>query len=376
MIDGERGVLTYEGYDVRDLVEHSSDEEVCFLLLHGRLPTAGELDAWAARVRRARINHAEETEEVVRLLAARRVTPMEMLRTAVSWDSFDDPLKKSNSPAADVAKAVGLIGRMPVMVARFCRLRAGLSPVAPNPELSRAGNFLWMLHGQMPSPEAERTLDRALILHAEHGLDASTYVARVIASTRADLHSAVTGAIGALKGPLHGGANEEVMALLEEIGEEWMVDEIVRTRLAFGKRMMGFGSRVYRGPDPRTAVLKDLARDLAEHHDPRWFRLCEGVERVVMAERGLHPNVHFYAAPVYRYLGIPADVFPAIFAMSHVTGWAAHIIDQHKIDRLIRPDDPGSGHEARPYVPVAERGLAVAVASGRPTAADRLTSGR
>ena len=356
-IDGVKGILIYGGYDIRDLVEHSNYEEVCFLLLHGRLPTREEYDTWSARLHRARVNHSEETKRVVDSLARLHATPMEMLRTAVSSDSFDDPLKSSNSEGANVAKAVGLIGRMPVMVARYYRVRAGLEPIEDDPNLSHAANFLWMMHGERPTEAAERTFDAALILHADHEMNASTFTARVIASTLSDMHSAITGAIGALKGPLHGGANEQVMKLLEAIGEQDPT-EAVRERLAAKERIMGFGHRVYKTYDPRAMVLKEMARTLSAEHDPRWFTMSEAIEQVVIDEKGLYPNVDFYSASTYRYLGIPTDVFTAIFAMSRVVGWAAHVIEQHNDNRLIRPSSEYIGPPPRQYVAIDERDAA------------------
>jgi citrate synthase len=357
-IDGQKGILIYGGYDIRDLAAQSNYEEVCFLLLHGRLPSREEYDTWSARLRRARVNHSDETKRVVDMLATQHATPMEMLRTAVSSDSFDDPLKSSNSEEANIAKAVGLIGRMPVMVARYYRVRAGLEPIEADPELSHAANFLWMMHGERPSGAAERTFDTALILHADHEMNASTFTARVIASTLSDMHSAITGAIGALKGPLHGGANEQVMKLLEEIGSPDRVDEVIREKLDAKERIMGFGHRVYKTYDPRAVILKEMARQLIEEHDPKWFEISERIEDLVVGEKGLYPNVDFYSASTYHYLGVPTDVFTAIFAMSRVVGWAAHVIEQHNDNRLIRPSSEYTGPPLRAYVPIDERDAA------------------
>jgi citrate synthase len=354
-IDGQEGVLIYAGYDIRELVEHSNYEEVTYLLLHGELPSRETYDAWSARLHRARTNHSEETKKVVDMLATRHATPMEMLRTAVSSDSFDDPLKRSNTEEANIAKAVGLLGRMPVMVARYYRIRAGLEPVEADSDLSHAANFLWMMHGERPSEAAEKTFDAALILHADHEMNASTFTARVIASTLSDMHSAITGAIGALKGPLHGGANEQVMALLQEIAEREHVADAIHAKLAARERIMGFGHRVYKTYDPRAVVLKEMARELAAEHDPKWFEMSEAIEEIVVSEKHLYPNVDFYSASTYHYLGIPTDVFTAVFAMSRVVGWAAHVIEQHNDNRLIRPSSEYVGPPPRPYVPIAER---------------------
>jgi citrate synthase len=348
-IDGVNGVLIYGGYDIRDLAEHATYEEVAHLLLTGELPTGEELSALREEIASEAESHSSETHEVVDLLAAGRAEPMEMLRTAVSSDSFDDPRKHSNSHDDNVAKAVGLIARMPIMVARYSRRRAGLEPLPYDPELGLAANFLWMLHGERPSEMHERVFDVALILHADHEMNASTFTARVIASTLADMHSAITGAIGALKGPLHGGANERVFRMLEAVGDadpgEW-----IHAQLDAGERIMGFGHRVYKTWDPRALVLKELARELAAASDePEWFERSEVIERAVVEQKGLYPNVDFYSASTYHYLGIPTDLFTPIFAMSRVAGWSAHVIEQHDANRLIRPSSEYVGPPPRRY---------------------------
>jgi len=353
-IDGAKGVLIYGGYDVGDLAEHSSYEEVCFLILRGRLPGAEELDRLRHELAEAR-PLSEETESVIDMLAS-HAAPMEMLRTAVSADSFDDPDKSSNAEEANFRKAIRLIAKMPTMVARYDRRRRGLEPVAPDPELSHAANFLWMLSGERPSDQAARTFDVALILHADHEMNASTFTARVIASTLSDMHSAITGAIGALKGPLHGGANEQVMHLLLDIGGDQDVEREIRDRLARKERIMGFGHRVYKTYDPRAVILKRFSRALAESSDePQWFTMSEHIEKAVMDEKGLYPNVDFYSASTYHYLGIETGLFTPIFAMSRVVGWAAHVIEQHGDNRLIRPSSEYVGPPLRPYEPIEQR---------------------
>jgi citrate synthase len=353
-IDGQAGILIYGGYDVNDLAEHASYEEVVFLTLNGRLPVRSELDALNADLSEAR-ELSEETAQVIDMLAS-HAAPMEMLRTAVSADSFDDPDKNSNERDANVRKAIRLIAKMPTMVARYDRRRRGLDPVAPDPALGHAANFLWMLSGERPSQDAERTFDVALILHADHEMNASTFTARVIASTLSDLHSAITGAIGALKGPLHGGANEQVMKLLMEIGDAAGVDEEIRGRLERRERIMGFGHRVYKTYDPRAVILKRYSKRLSEQSDePQWFTMSEHIEKVVLEQKGLYPNVDFYSASTYHYLGIETGLFTPIFAMSRVVGWAAHVIEQHSDNRLIRPSSEYVGPELRSYVPVDQR---------------------
>ncbi len=359
-IDGQNGILIYSGYDVGDLAEHSTYEEVCFLTLRGRLPLREEMDEFVAEL----VSHrdlSEETESVVDMLAT-HAAPMEMLRTAVSSDSFDDPDKDSNAEDANVRKATRLIAKMPTMVARYHRRRAGLEPIPPDPSLSHAANFLHMLNGEPVSEAAAKTFDVALILHADHEMNASTFTARVIASTLSDMHSAITGAIGALKGPLHGGANEQVMRLLQSIPADASVDEEIRVRLDRKERIMGFGHRVYKTWDPRAVILKRFSKQLGEEAgDTRWFDMSEQIEHTVIAEKGLYPNVDFYSASTYHYLGIDTGLFTPIFAMSRVVGWAAHVIEQHSDNRLIRPSSEYVGPPARVYEPIERRAAPPAV---------------
>ena len=353
-IDGQRGVLIYGGYDVNDLADHSSYEEVCFLILRGRLPQQDELDGFRAELASAR-ELSGETAEVIDMLAS-HAAPMEMLRTAVSADSFDDPDKDSNDPEADFRKATRLIARMPTMVARYARRRQGQEPIGPDARYGHAENFLRMLTGEDPGATAVKTFDVALILHADHEMNASTFTARVIASTLSDMHSAITGAIGALKGPLHGGANEQVMHLLEDIGTDEGVEDDIRARLARHERIMGFGHRVYKTYDPRAVILKRFSKQLADQSDePQWYSMSEHVENAVMDEKGLYPNVDFYSASTYHYLGIETGLFTPIFAMSRIVGWAAHVIEQHGDNRLIRPSSEYIGPPPRDYVPIEQR---------------------
>ncbi len=359
-IDGHNGILIYSGYDVGDLAEHSSYEEVCFLTLHGRLPLREEMDEFVADL----VAHRElsdETDSVVDMLAT-HAAPMEMLRTAVSSDSFDDPDKDSNAADANIRKATRLIAKMPTMVARYHRRRLGLEPIPPDPSLSHAANFLHMLNGEPVSEAAAKTFDVALILHADHEMNASTFTARVIASTLSDMHSAITGAIGALKGPLHGGANEQVMRLLQSIPADASVDDEIRARLDRKERIMGFGHRVYKTWDPRAVILKRFSKQLGEEvGDPRWYDMSEQIEHTVVAEKGLYPNVDFYSASTYHYLGIDTGLFTPIFAMSRVVGWAAHVIEQHADNRLIRPSSEYVGPSARVYEPIERRAAPPAV---------------
>ncbi|MDQ4082424.1 MAG: citrate synthase, partial [Actinomycetota bacterium] len=309
-IDGQKGVLIYRGYDIRDLAEHSSYEEVAYLLLRGELPTSGELASFRDELAEARAVSGEASQ-IVDLIAA-DAKPMETLRTAVSATSFDDPDKDSNDEEANQRKAIRLVAKIPTLIAHYERRRQGEEPVPPDPDLGYAANFLYMLRGEQPSQDEARTFDVAMILHADHEMNASTFTARVIASTLSDMHSAIVGAIGALKGPLHGGANEQVMKTLESIGEPGRVEPEVRRRLAEKERIMGFGHRVYKTMDPRAAILKERSRELAAQAngaEPNWFEMSERMERVVFEEKGLYPNVDFYSASTYRYLGIPTDLF-------------------------------------------------------------------
>jgi citrate synthase len=359
-IDGHNGILIYSGYDVGDLAEHSSYEEVCFLTLHGRLPLREEMDEFVSDLVAHR-ELSEETDSVVDMLAT-HAAPMEMLRTAVSSDSFDDPDKDSNAADANIRKATRLIAKMPTMVARYHRRRSGLEPIPPDPSLSHAANFLHMLNGEPVTEAAAKTFDVALILHADHEMNASTFTARVIASTLSDMHSAITGAIGALKGPLHGGANEQVMRLLQSIPPDASVDAEIRARLERKERIMGFGHRVYKTWDPRAVILKRFSKQLGEEAgDPRWYDMSEQIEHTVIAEKGLYPNVDFYSASTYHYLGIDTGLFTPIFAMSRVVGWAAHVIEQHADNRLIRPSSEYVGPSARVYEPIERRAAPPAV---------------
>jgi len=355
-IDGQKGLLRYCGYDIRDLALHASYEEVVHLLLHGDLPTSSELAELKSELAAARAVSGAAPNVVD--AGAQDARPMEMLRTAVSAASFDDSDKASNDEAANQRKAIGLIAKIPTLIGRYERRRQRKEPVEPDPELDHATSFLTMLRGKPPSAEEARTLDVALILHADHEMNASTFTARVIASTLSDMHSAIVGAIGALKGPLHGGANEEVMKTLESVGSVDRVDEEVQRRLAEKERIMGFGHRVYRTMDPRAAILKEHARALsrsADGSEPDWFAMSERMEQLVLREKGLYPNVDFYSASTYHYLGIPTDLFTTLFVASRVVGWAAHVIEQHNDNRLIRPNSEYVGPEPREYPALVKR---------------------
>jgi citrate synthase len=336
-IDGDAGVLAYRGIDIHKLAEESNFEETTYLLWNGRLPKAAELDAFHKELAKARVLDPK----IVELLRSfpKDVTPMEVLRTAVSALSCYDPDEKDNSHAANLRKSFRLTAQIAMLVAIYDRIRKGKPLVDADPSLSHAGNFLWMLNGEKPSETATRTMDVALILHADHELNASTFAARVIAATLSDIHSAITGAIGALKGPLHGGANEAVMRMLFAIdknGEDAV--EHVKAMLASKQKISGFGHRVYHTEDPRATHLRRMSEALGKSaKNTKWFDMSRAIEKYINAEKKLNANVDFYSASTYTTLGIDIDLFTPIFAVSRISGWAAHVIEQHDDNRLIRP---------------------------------------
>lgn len=354
-IDGERGILSYRGIDIHELAEKSSFEEVCFLLWEGRLPRAEELAETRAAIGRERA----VAREAFTLLAtlARTSTPMNALRTAVSELSDSDPDAADGSPAANRRKAVRLTGQIATVVAAFHRLRKGQAVVPPDPGRGHAEDFLRMLNGETARAAAVRALDIALILHADHELNASTFAARVTAATLSDMHSAITSAVGALKGPLHGGANEAVIQMLLEIGSLDRVDEYIRGKLARREKIMGFGHRVYTTEDPRATHLRAMSKEVAESSgETKWYDMSRRIEQLVNEEKKLNCNVDFYSASVYFMLGIPPDLFTPIFAISRVSGWTAHVLEQYANNRLIRPraDYVGPPYP-QPYIPFPQR---------------------
>lgn len=353
-IDGVRGRLSYRGVDINALAEHSTFEETTALLWYGRLPTAVQLDSFTSKFK----SNRQIPNEVLALLLAmpRQTAAMDVLRTAVSALSSYDPQETDTSLEANVAKSIRLTASLPTIVAAWSRLRDGLWPVQPSATLGHAANFLYMLSGDEPDAEAARILDRCLILHADHSLNASTFAARISASTLADLHAAIVAAISTLKGPLHGGANEQVMRTLLEIGAPDRTEQWVRGALAAKKKIPGFGHRVYKADDPRAVWLQRLARTLAETSGTRqWYEIAERLRAEVQAATSLPINVDFYAAVVYYTLGIPVDLFTPIFAISRVAGWTAHVYEQHSDNRLIRPEAAYIGPLEVPYVPLAQR---------------------
>ena len=356
-IDGDRGILSYRGIDIHDLAEYSNFEETTYLLWNGVLPNELALREFQTQLSLAR-GLDFRIVDMLRSIPA-SATPMEVLRTAVSALSFYDADEKDSSHDANVRKCFHLTAQMAMIVAIYDRLRKGLEIVPPDRSLNHAANFLWMLNGVKPSETAVKTMDMALVLHAEHELNASTFAARVIAATLSDVHSAVTGAIGALKGPLHGGANEAVMRLLHEIDKSGgdPVD-FVKNMLAARQKISGFGHRVYKTEDPRATHLRKMSEQLGlDAGQPKWFNYSRAIELYINAEKKLNANVDFYSASTYATLGIDIDLYTPIFAISRIAGWAAHVIEQLDDNRLIRPRAEYIGPEyPSPYVPLEERG--------------------
>lgn len=354
-IDGQKGVLSYRGIDIHDLAEHATFEEVCYLLWFGRLPKQTDLDEVTAVMGRSRAL----PEPVLQLLKSLPpdAPPMDVLRTAVSALSHYDPDAGANDKAANLRKTYRLTGQIASIVAAADRIRNGQEPVCPDSGLSHAANFVYMLTGKKPDATAERALDVALILHADHEFNASTFAARVTVATLTDIHSAITAAIGTLKGPLHGGANQDVMRMLIDIGETERAETCIKEALARKQKISGFGHRVYRTEDPRATHLRRMSRDLSESSGTRkWFETSRVIEEVVKREKNINANVDFYSATVYYNLGIPVDLFTPLFAVSRISGWAAHVLEQLDNNRLIRPraDYTGPAYPA-PYIPMNER---------------------
>ena len=337
-LDGERGVLAYFGYDIHDLARGATFEEVCYLLWHGRLPNRAELGDLQSQLAASR----PLGEPILRFMKQLPSSDgMDALRTLTSVLGHFDAEASDNSQPANYRKAVRLTGQLASLVATYGRLQAGGGPIQPDPALGHAANFLYMLTGTRPSALSTRAFDIALVLHADHELNASTFAARVAAATLTDLHSAIVGAIGALKGPLHGGANADVMRLLIDIGQDASaerIDEAIRGKLSRKVKIPGFGHRVYRTEDPRATHLRRMSEELGKRAgNTRWFEMSRRIEQLVTAEKKLYPNVDFYSASTYYTLGIPIDLFTPIFAVSRVSGWTAHCLEQYANNRLIRP---------------------------------------
>ncbi len=347
--------LSYRGYPVTQLAEKATFEEVAYLLLHGELPTARQLEDFHQRMAAAR-RLPQPLRDLLKALP-REASPMDVLRSAVSVLSHFDPDISDNSPAANLRKAERLLGQIPVAIAEQYRFSKGQQPIAARPDLSHAANFLYMLCGTEPSPADTRALDVSLILYAEHEFNASTFTARVVCSTESDLHAAVVAAIGALKGRLHGGANEKVMDLLRAAGGPATAEKWIREALARKEKIMGFGHRVYKAGDVRAGILKSYAHQAAAAAGQLpWEETAEIIEKVLAAEKHLFPNLDWPAGRLYHALGLEVPLYTPIFVMARVAGWSAHIIEQAEHNRIIRPRARYTGPGTRAVKPLSERG--------------------
>lgn len=356
LIDGKAGELYYRGYSIHDLATQSTFEEVAFLLLYGELPKAAELGAFDQRLKAAR----ELPQQVIDIIATMaKAHPMEVLRTAVSALGAFDAQVADSSRSALLAKGERLAAQAPMLVAAHERIRSGKPLLAPDPSLSQAASFLWQLKGEKPSADTAKLIDTDLILHAEHGSNASSFTARVVIGTEANLHAAITAAVAALSGPAHGGAAEDVMRMALEIGDPANVPAFVAAKRAAKEAITGFGHRVYRTEDPRARHMREGVRKLSvERGEPRWYAILDALVQAMApyARHGVNVNVDFYSGAVYYLLGVPSDLFVPIFAIGRVPGWVVQCLEQHDNNILIRPLTLYSGPAARPYVPLAQRG--------------------
>lgn len=355
-IDGRAGTLLYRGYDIQDLAENTSFEETAYLLWKGALPTRAQLDDLEAQLREARPVH-DDLLDHLRHHTPKDANPMAAMRTALSMLAAYDDEADVMDPDANFRKAVRLTAKLPTLVAAFDRIRKGNDPIAPKQEGSTAHDFLYMLNGEAPGPAAEAIMDAALVLHAEHGLNASTFTARVIGSTLSDMYSAVVGAMGALKGPLHGGANIEVMKTLLALDASGQsAQDFVDEKLANKEKIMGIGHRVYKTLDPRATILREMLSDLSEEKgETKWLEMSDTIRETVVERKGLDANVDFYSASVYYLLGIETDLYTPIFAISRMSGWTAHLLEQWEDNRLIRPRAEYVGPRDLSVAPIAER---------------------
>lgn len=355
LVDGAKGVLIYRGYHIDDLVAHTTFEEVMFLLHRGKLPNRAELDAFQADLAAKR----ELPEQVIAFLRAapEDAGPMDVLRTAVSMLGLSDTRGEHQNRDLNEERALSICARIPLIVAYYHRARKGLDLPPVRKDLSEAGHFLYLVTGEEPTPEATRTLDVAYILHADHGMNASTFSARVTIATLSDIYSAITSAIGTLKGPLHGGANEGVIHMLEEIGDEDKVDDYVAGKLERKEKIMGIGHRVYKVLDPRAPHLRKMAVELTKQlGEPKWINMSERIAKIMLEKKKLNANVDFYSATVYYSLDIPTDLFTPIFAISRAAGWTAQVLEQLDDNRLYRPLTDYTGPmEQAPIKPIDER---------------------
>ncbi|HTF57545.1 MAG TPA: citrate/2-methylcitrate synthase [Planctomycetota bacterium] len=355
LVDGIKGRLLYRGYDIVELAEKSEFSEVAYLLWYGRLPSRPEYETFRALFRNS-IELPEETVEILRLIP-KAATPMEVLRTAVSSLGHWDPDSGNTAFDASLRKAIRLTTRIGAIITAHQSIREGRDPIRPKSGENVAFNFLYGLTGREPDPEFVRALDVSLILHADHELNASTFAARVTAATLSDMYSSVTSGIGTLKGPLHGGANEQVMRVLKEIGDPARAETYVRDALSRKVKLPGFGHRVYRTEDPRATVLRRWSERLGKHvGDSKWYEISREVERVVRQNTKVYPNVDFYSASTYHVMGIPTELFTPLFAVSRIVGWTAHILEQWSHNRLIRPRANYTGPIDLAYTPIDQRG--------------------
>lgn len=354
LVDGAKGELTYAGYNVNDLAEHATFEEVCFLLWFERLPSQSELDELNGKLQAERhlpegvINYIKTTNTAAE--------PMSVLRTAVSMLADYDDEASDNSPESNLRKSIRLTAKMPTIIAAFDRVRNGKEIVPPLPDHGTAYNFFYMLNGEQPGANAEKVMDLCLILHAEHGMNASTFTCRAIAATLSDIYSAVTGAIGSLKGPLHGGANTAVMNMLLELDRDADIEAFVKGKLERKEKIMGFGHRVYKTFDPRAHHLRKMAQALSEEVGKEYlYEWSETILETMKREKNIDPNVDFFSATVYYSIGIMPDLYTCIFAMSRISGWTAHFLEQMSNNRLIRPKALYMGDTNTPWTPIGQR---------------------
>ncbi len=353
-VNGKEGRLIYQGYDIHDLAEHSTFEEVVYLLWNGQLPTKAQLENLTKELRTQR----KLPEHVVSIMKElpKESNPMEVLRSAVSLLSLYDPDDADSSTEANLRKATRLTAQLPTIVAYWDRIRKDHELLAPREDNCLAANFLYMLTGKVPDEVSTKSLDIALILHADHEFNASTFAARVAAGTLSDIHSAVVAAIGTLKGPLHGGANQEVIKMLIKIDQPNNVEPFIQKMFAEHHKVMGFGHRVYKTEDPRAHHLRQMSERLGKLlGETKWYEMSRKIEEMVMKDKGLYANVDFYSASVYHLLKIPTDLFTPVFAISRMSGWAAHILEQYKNNRLIRPRAEYTGPKNLKYIPIEQR---------------------
>ncbi len=353
-VDGERGELIYQGYDIHDLAAHATFEEVVYLLWHGRLPQQVELD----ELKRDLGAGYEVPAPIFELMRQfpRHAAPMDTLRTTISALAFYDEQARDISRAGALRTATRLTAQFPVIVAAIERLRQGQELIAPKPELNLASNFLYMLKGELPSEREAHIFDVCLLLHADHELNASTFTARVVAGTLADMYNATTAALGALSGPLHGGANTNVMKMLLQIGEVERAEAFVHDALARKEKIMGIGHAVYKTEDPRATHLRKFSQEMGKRNgETKWHDISRKIEEIVHREKGMYPNVDFYSASTYYMMGIPLDLYTPIFAVSRISGWTGHILEQYANNKLIRPRAEYIGPRGLKYAPITER---------------------